>query len=119
MWQEIKPNSDVWSFGCIFLLIIIFNYQGADEIEWFSAERRRELGNSDWFCKPNARRGDVCNPAVTRYLETHIHRRADSLEIDDNVTLELLKYLQEHILVNWSSRHGFAKASANLHSICG
>lgn len=116
-WQEVKPHSDVWSFGCIFLLIIIFNYQGADAIEHFSVARRRELGDSDRFCNPNARRGDICNPAVTRHLETHINGRTGGLEIDDTITLESLKYLQKSILVRSAGRHDIAKVSENLHSI--
>lgn len=116
-WQEVKSNSDIWSFGCLFLLIVIFNYQGADGIAHFSEARRRELKDSDQFCNPNPQRSDVCNPAVTRYLNTHIDNRIGGLEIDDTITLDSLKYLQKFVLVKSSSRHDTAKLSENLRSI--
>lgn len=116
-WQEVKSNSDVWSFGCLFLLIVIFNYQGADGIAHFSEARRRELKDSDQFCNPNSQRSDVCNPAVTRYLDVYINNQIDGLEIHDAITLESLKYLQKSVLARSSRRHGAAKVSENLHSI--
>ena len=54
-WQEVGSNSDFWSFGCILMLTVIFNYHGADGIQDFSVAREKGLRGSDQFCNPNAR----------------------------------------------------------------
>lgn len=113
---------DVWSFGCIFLLVIIFNYQGAEAIERFYQARRKQspMGDDDCFCNPEARRSEnVCNPAVTKHLNhyNYIESRAGNLELDDTITLESLKYLKKHILVRHGDRHDITNVSKKLHSI--
>lgn len=116
---EVKPQSDVWSFGCIFLLIIIFNYDGAVAIEQFSLARRREsfMRSGDHFYHdPEARSGDIANPAVTQHLNAYIKRRATS-ELDHTITVESLEYLKDKILVRHGKRHDIARVSNKLHSL--
>lgn len=118
--DEVRPESDVWSFGCILLLVIVFNYHGTTAIDRF-CEARRESSprqDEDRFCNPEAKRNnDIRNAAVTKHLDALIRSREGQLEIDDTIALESLKYLKESILVRYNRRHNITSVSQHLHSI--
>ncbi|KAJ5668872.1 hypothetical protein N7462_009942 [Penicillium macrosclerotiorum] len=64
--EKVSALSDVWSFGCIFSLVLTFMMQGCPGIENFKERRGREP-NGDTFYTDPAR--PHISPAVTRWFD--------------------------------------------------
>ncbi|KAH8671491.1 hypothetical protein BX600DRAFT_459169 [Xylariales sp. PMI_506] len=117
---QVRARSDVWAFGCIFLLVILFNYEGARGVEEF--RRRREVDSSakhkggHFFGNVDGRGADIRNPAVTATIEkllTNTEERSIT-EIDGRFSNRSLRYLEDHILVRYKDRHTIEAVANNL-----
>ncbi|KAI1344882.1 hypothetical protein F5Y15DRAFT_9520 [Xylariaceae sp. FL0016] len=118
---EVRARSDVWSFGCILLMIFIFNYENVRGIKDFQEGRIRSSPNrqGDYFYNSEARHGaNICNAAVTARLNHMIDKtKEEREEIDSKVAYESLVYLRKRILVQYKKRHGINEVSQTLHRI--
>jgi serine/threonine protein kinase len=118
---EVTGKSDVWALGCVFLLVILFNYDGASEIENFDKERERRSHpkrRGNHFFQPTGRNSsDIRNPAVTTYIDNLIIRTQtwQLTDIDAKFANEFLKYLKDNILIPHKSRHSIKLVTEYLH----
>jgi serine/threonine protein kinase len=107
---ELDPTatSDVWSFGCILLLVIIFNYEGVGGLNEFNASLLRHA-NVDCFYEKTTGRA---NQEVVSCIE-HLRRRIDK-ESDRLVTTGLLDLLQKDILVPVKQRKDICQIEGTI-----
>ncbi|KAI0136671.1 hypothetical protein BJ170DRAFT_24559 [Xylariales sp. AK1849] len=117
---EVKAKSDVWAFGCIFLELILFNYEGKASITHFQTSRTQKslpCNRGDWFSQENRSGTDIRNPAVTERLKKliDITDTRQHKEVDGKFALESLKYLRDYILVPHKSRHAISVVTQSLH----
>lgn len=102
-----NSTTDVWSFGCILLLMMVFNYDGKVGVELFQTQRINEsLQNeprSDRFYVDSI--SPRINPAVSRYLRSLGDRSCSDtgLKVNDDAdskfTQSTVKYLEKSLLV--------------------
>lgn len=102
-----NSTTDVWSFGCILLLMMVFNYDGKVGIEHFQTQRINEsLRNeqkSDRFYVDNV------NPRINPAVTSHLHNLGDRSrgdnglkgngDADSKFTQSTVKYLENSVLV--------------------
>jgi serine/threonine protein kinase len=106
--SEPGQTSDVWSFGCILLLILVFNYEGVGGLDEFMASLLRHA-NVDYFYERTT--GKV-NQETMSCIE-HLRRRIAN-EPDRLVTNGLLDMLQQDILVPVRRRKSIAQVEATI-----
>ncbi|KAH6113686.1 hypothetical protein HBI69_130800 [Parastagonospora nodorum] len=90
---QANERSDVWSFGCNLLLVLVFNYDGVGGLNEFLASLLRQ-SNQDWFYD---RSTGTASHETTSCIE-HLRRRIEN-EPDRLVTIRLLDLLQQKVLV--------------------
>lgn len=101
-------KSDVWSFGCILLLVILFGYEGESSVTRFEEDREKSSDmnpRSDYFCE-TTKGQKVCNAAVMACiirLMVKTERRDDSL-----ISHKTLQYIKDHILIPHERRDGIS-----------
>lgn len=117
---EPSSKSDVWSFGCILLMIIIFNYENASGIKGFQDHRMvhssPERSGDKFYILQGGK--PVVNQAVDKYINGLANRLKDPRDesSDAKVTNSILRYLQKHVLVaKVEKRHTMDTVSATLH----
>ncbi|CAH0040892.1 unnamed protein product, partial [Clonostachys rhizophaga] len=106
-------KGDVWSFGCILLLVILFGAQGAQAIEEFEEDRiRKSLSRrDDNFCNPQNGANSVCNPAVLKCLKRlREHEVSADMYMNKNMMKQFIDYLRTGTLVKDSQRDNISKA---------
>lgn len=109
-------KSDVWSFGCILLLVILFGYEGAEGVQRFEDAREKA---SDLNPKTDSfyAKDTICKAAVTNmieHLQMTLGKRRGKDNSDSNLNKEALHYLQGHILVKHDKRKSITEVSAKL-----
>lgn len=102
-----NSRTDVWSFGCILLLMMVFNHEGKGGIEGFQTQRINESlisgQRSDRFYVEDT--NPRLNPAVTRYLRDLGNRSRSDTDLkvngdaDSTFTQSTAKYLERSVLV--------------------
>jgi serine/threonine protein kinase len=97
---EPKPDerSDVWSFGCNLLLVLVFNYYGVKGINEFLASLLR-YSSRDWFYDSKTGAASHETTSCIKHLRRFVENDPDRL-----VTTKLLVVLQEKILVPLKGR---------------
>lgn len=118
-------TTDVWSFGCILLLMILFNYEGPGNVKGFQQERldhsvRTGSGKVDrFFCK-STKQVPIMNPAVKETMHRLAGRTRNVEKVgesDNAFTQSTLKYLGEHVLViNHKDRNKISKVLEKLQT---
>lgn len=100
-----NSRTDVWSFGCILLLMMVFNYGGKDRVKVFETERiKSSPGNerSDRFYINNT--DAKLNPAVAGCLRDLAVRAGSDTghqvngDADSQFTQSTVKYLEKSVL---------------------
>lgn len=101
-----SSKSDVWLFGCILLMVMVFNYEDAPTVKQFRDQRLKHCE----LASPNRKndqfyvlQGDkaVINPATEKHIFGLMDRTKDTHNgnSDTNLTESALKYLQIHVFV--------------------
>jgi serine/threonine protein kinase len=113
---KVLSKSDVWSFGCILLLLIIYNYESAKAIVIFQQERKDQSdpsrrGDNFFDIRTHSQR----NEAVTNRINTLIQQRENDEGEDNKLTHDSLLYLKEYILVRHKRRDEIDRVSDKLH----
>lgn len=101
-------KSDVWSFGCVLLVVMLFNYEGIAGLNEFMASLLRE-SKIDRFYDMKTRK---VNPETTSCI-VYLRSRSEA-ESDKLVTQHLLQLLSDHILVPEKSRWDMDKIERNM-----
>jgi serine/threonine protein kinase len=120
---EVKANSDVWPFGCIFLLVIIFNYYGPTTLNEFQQHRTKESdpdNPSDTFVHQTGHGTDVRNRAVNEMIESlmkEANQEDRKHQRDNKFTREFLHYLEGSILVHYKHRQPISDVSEKLREL--
>lgn len=91
-------TSDVWSFGCILLLVLLFNYEGVGGLNEFMASLLRGANVARFF---NTSTGQA--NLETKGCIDHLRRRI-AKESDRLVTEGLLNMLEKEVLVPFKKR---------------
>ncbi|KAH7307988.1 kinase-like domain-containing protein [Stachybotrys elegans] len=107
-------KSDVWAFGCILLLVLLFNFEGAKAIDYFEDERVKGHSEGDFFYGM----GCVCNTAVTEcihHLTANINAKPES-QPDDDISLARgsLNHLEKKVFVEASKRATMSQLFGHL-----
>ncbi|CAI6094539.1 unnamed protein product [Clonostachys chloroleuca] len=113
-------KGDVWSFGCILLLVILFGAQGAQAIEEFEDHRIRKSlsGRDDSFCNPQNRANSVCNQAVLDCLASlREHEVSADMHMNKNMMKHCIDYLRIGVLVKDTQRDNISKVCKKLREI--
>lgn len=105
-----NSTTDVWSFGCLLLLMMVFNYGGRSGIENFETQRMNQsVGNerNDRFFVDNS--NPRLNPAVTSCLrnlaDSAVGHKVNG-DADSQFTKATVKYLERSVLaVKHGKRH--------------
>ncbi|CAN9471286.1 unnamed protein product [Alternaria alternata] len=97
---ETKPNekSDVWSFGCNLLLVLLFNCYGGKGIQEFLSSLLR-YSSHDWFYDSNTLAASHETTSCIEHLRRYVKHDPDRL-----VTIQLLSLLQKRVLVPLKAR---------------
>jgi len=97
---ETQPtkNSDVWSFGCIMLVVLIFNYESVEGVNEFLISLHRGRSSST-FHDSNSTRLNSHTTECMRYLKERTKN-----ESDKQVTELILDLLKNKILVPTEKR---------------
>lgn len=99
--ETLGERSDIWSFGCIFLLVIAANIDGHYAIQYSSnARRSRNLKcskeNCDWFFEyDNKTQKRKVNEEVTQYIEDFIKYCNNT---GDGMTEKCLKLIRDEMI---------------------
>lgn len=127
-----RPKSDAWSFGCIFLMLLVFNHLhgGAEGVAIFEKMRQEKYepisrfpSRGDFFYQRSAKPliSDGCNKAVTDYLtrfpKAIQESKLDSKSIYHRLTLAIYPYIQNSILQPHDRRDDIRTISAKLSSL--
>src|SRR5207249_3499767 len=107
---DLTEESDVWSFGCVLLVVLIFNHEGVAGVNEFMASLLRETG-IDGFYNPQTLERNAETSNGIGYL-----RKRSKTESDKLVTLKLLDLLEKQILVPARSRV-LRKARADIGKV--
>jgi serine/threonine protein kinase len=95
-------TSDVWSFGCILLLVLLFNYEGVGGLNEFMASLLRNANIARFWDESTGKMS-----LETKGCIDHLRRRI-AKEPDRLITEGLLKMLEENVLVPFKKRKGIA-----------
>lgn len=90
----VSALSDVWSFGCIFSLVLTFMMEGGDGIEKFKNRRGKEPNGDTFYTDPAK---PQVSPAVTKWFD-HLKELA-SKDPCSKVICESLDFLLGHVLL--------------------
>lgn len=113
-------TTDVWSFGCILLLMIIFNHEGPQSVGMFQRKRLERSGaenNDRFYINKHA---PTLNPAVVENMtrltdQTHPDETKHNGQSDNKLTHSTLKYLKKSVLViNHRNRNSIADVLKKL-----
>ncbi|KAH6967837.1 kinase-like domain-containing protein [Ilyonectria sp. MPI-CAGE-AT-0026] len=120
--DKTKPKSDVWPFGCVLLLVILFNHGGKDGITSFAENRIK--------CSDPSRRGDHfaansrnvnCNPAVTECIDSLIEISNRLMGLPDGryyrLAKEVLEYIKQSMIVIHRKRDEIKDVVKRLRTI--
>jgi serine/threonine protein kinase len=91
--SEPTETSDVWSFGCLLLLVLVFNYECVGGLNEFMASLLRHA-NVDCFYDRTTQKANQETVGCIRHLYRRIEKESDRL-----VTIGLLELLEKDILV--------------------
>lgn len=106
-------NSEVWSFGCVLLVVLIFNRDGKTGIEIFEEARRRDPSdNTDHFS--NAK-GSGCKKIVTDCMNDLIESGGGPAA--QSLRKPFVTYVKKSMLVNHSSRHALKDIRSKLQKM--
>ncbi|KAH6974969.1 kinase-like domain-containing protein [Ilyonectria sp. MPI-CAGE-AT-0026] len=106
-------NSEVWSFGCVLLAVLIFNRDGKTGIEIFEEARRRDPSdNTDHFY--NAK-GNGCKKSVTDCMNDLIESGGGPAA--QSLRKPFVTYVKKSMLVNHSSRHSLKDIRSKLQKM--
>jgi serine/threonine protein kinase len=94
---QLSDTTDVWPFGCILLVVLVFNHSGPTGVTQFQTARGRN-STIDSFFKPGRWRLKQ-KRAVCEYIKLLRNRNSDLNESDKFVNEDLLTLLQERVLV--------------------
>ncbi|KAF7536268.1 hypothetical protein G7054_g4652 [Neopestalotiopsis clavispora] len=123
---KIDTKSDVWSFGCILLLVLLYNHPdggGPNAITAFATSRANETGgmNEDVFYQPKRRifhrYSDVCNKAVTDCIKDMKSDNEQSGNQYAKMATEILDCIRSSILVREDKRADIRKVCDHLENI--
>lgn len=112
---RIDTKSDVWSFGCILLLVLLYNHQdggGPNAVRTFATSRAEATGrdNEDVFYQikrtklPIPKQKIGCNSAVTECIKNMISDNKQNTHQYAKIATDILGYIQSRILVHEDSR---------------
>ncbi|KAL2824382.1 kinase-like domain-containing protein [Aspergillus cavernicola] len=93
---RVTAQSDVWSLGCIFSLVITYMVYGSRGVRKFG-EKRREASESDAFYITSKNSTPRISPAVTSWFD-QLKQIVPSDERESRVIRESLDYLQSKAL---------------------
>ncbi|KAL4945275.1 hypothetical protein BDV06DRAFT_45413 [Aspergillus oleicola] len=96
--DKVDTRSDVWSFGCIFSLVITYMIYGSSGVRQFT-EKRGERPEGDYFYITTKKSTPRISPAVTAWFD-HLRRNSATSETSpqSRVIRESLDYLQRKVL---------------------
>ncbi|KAL4925370.1 kinase-like domain-containing protein [Aspergillus undulatus] len=94
--DKVDTRSDVWSFGCIFSLVITYMIYGTSGVKDFT-EKRGERPEGDYFYITSKKSTPRVSPAVASWFD-RLRRSAPSNETESRVIRESLDYLQRKVL---------------------
>ncbi|ETS78432.1 hypothetical protein PFICI_10494 [Pestalotiopsis fici W106-1] len=123
---KIGTKSDVWSYGCILLLVLLYNHQkggGPEGITKFATRRAEALGdgNKDVFYRTKRPRfplgQSICNRAVGDCIESMISNNKKSTNGYDQTATKILEYLDSNVLVREERRAEITKVCRDLGNI--
>ncbi|KAF3001679.1 hypothetical protein E8E14_007533 [Neopestalotiopsis sp. 37M] len=112
---RIDTKSDVWSFGCILLLVLLYNHEdggGPNAVRTFATSRGGATGkfNEDVFYQIKRakflmpKQKSVCNQAVTECIKQMISDNKQNTHRYAEIATDILRYIQSRILVHEDSR---------------
>jgi serine/threonine protein kinase len=99
--KALGERSDIWSFGCIFLLVIAANIDGHCAVEYFSNARRGRNQkcsneNCDWFFEDDDKMQErKVNEEVTQYIKDFIKYCNNT---GDGMTETCLKLIRDEMI---------------------
>lgn len=111
----VLPKSDVWSFGCIMLEMVLYNEQGQSGI--LSFVRGRETGSpggNDYFTGE----GDWCSQTVTAHIDRLVNNSNNSPDRYHRLAKCVLEYIKKRMLVKYAQRREFKDVYKDLLEIC-
>ncbi|KPM46462.1 hypothetical protein AK830_g228 [Neonectria ditissima] len=113
---QAKPSSDVWSFGCILLLVIVFNRDGEGGIRDFQDARRQDSRNSrregDHFASEN---DNGCKGSVTNCMKDLI--KSSTCLVEKSLSEPFVAYIKKKMLVAYQERDDITKVSKSLYDM--
>ncbi|KAL4940358.1 kinase-like domain-containing protein [Aspergillus oleicola] len=93
--RRVEARSDVWSFGCIFFLVITYMVYGSRGIQQFNEQRAEQPGGDSFYVTTG--KSTRISPAVTSWFD-ELRLNATSDERELKVIRETLDYLQQRAL---------------------
>lgn len=93
---RVTTQSDVWSLGCIFSLVITYMVHGSSGVKKFT-EKRGERPEGDLFYITTRNSTPRISPAVTSWFD-HLKQSSPRDEMLSRVVRESLDYLQSKVL---------------------
>ncbi|KAI9369537.1 hypothetical protein BJX61DRAFT_549496 [Aspergillus egyptiacus] len=103
---KVTTQSDVWSLGCIFSLIVTYMLYGPTGVRKFAAKRMRPEGDSFYALAKN---GVPFLPlGVTSWFD-EMKQSTPSYEMEYRVVRESLEYLQRKVLLPIRDQRAYAK----------
>ena len=113
---QLSDTTDVWPFGCILLVVLVFNHYGPAGVTQFQTARGRN-STTDSFFKPGRMRFKL-KRAVRKCIKILHNQNSDLNESDKFVNEDLLKLLQERVLVpNPNSRISMDKVKDQMTKV--
>ncbi|KAL4760925.1 uncharacterized protein BDW70DRAFT_160344 [Aspergillus foveolatus] len=94
--DRVTTHSDVWSFGCIFSLVITYILHGTRGVTKFTLKRGEREEGDYFYIKPRNSTPRVA-PAVIAWFD-HLRKSAAADEKESQMIRESLDYLQSKVL---------------------
>ncbi|KAL4803120.1 kinase-like domain-containing protein [Aspergillus unguis] len=117
---QVTTQSDVWSFGCIFSLIITYMVHGSRGVQKFT-EKRGELPEGDFFYVTAKNSMSRVAPAVKAWFD-HLKKSTFRDERESRLIRETLDYLLRNVLRPIRRQRALAKdvelSLKSIHDSC-
>ncbi|KAL6231197.1 hypothetical protein BDW75DRAFT_49949 [Aspergillus navahoensis] len=94
--EKVTVHSDVWSFGCIFSLVITYILYGTKGVNRFTLKRGEQDDGDYFYIKPKNSTPRV-SPAVIAWFD-HLRKCAAGDEKESQMVRDSLNYLQSKVL---------------------
>lgn len=121
-----REKSDVWAYGCILLLLLIYNHEpgnnGSQAVKDFRVALSSkykpigEEGAGDYFHQ-RSKFTDSCNKAVTELINNLWQKKSNDLSPYCQLARDVARYLQSNIFKSQNSRDDIDVLCRKVHSI--